>query len=59
MVDKVVDIGVDIGGTFTDVVCVEENKELRAVKVPTTPGDPITAIREGIEEILQLFKCEA
>ena len=54
MADKVVDIGVDIGGTFTDVVCVEENKNLHAVKIPTTPGDPISAIREGLQKILQL-----
>ncbi len=54
MADKVVDIGVDIGGTFTDVVCVEGNKNLHAVKVPSTPGNPIVAIRQGLEKILQL-----
>ena len=33
-------IGVDIGGTFTDVVLVEETTgRVEVVKVPTTPRD--------------------
>jgi N-methylhydantoinase A/oxoprolinase/acetone carboxylase beta subunit len=28
-------ISTDIGGTFTDLVCVDENGKLNVVKVPT------------------------
>ncbi len=49
-----VEIGVDIGGTFTDVVCREPGGQLRLMKVPTSRGDPseavikaVTAMREG------------
>ncbi|HEX8771872.1 MAG TPA: hydantoinase/oxoprolinase family protein, partial [Acidimicrobiales bacterium] len=36
--------GVDTGGTFTDVV----GDDGRVVKVPSTPGDPSLAVREGL-----------
>ena len=47
-------IGVDIGGTFTDVVFADTGtNDLRIHKVPTTPDDPslgmLTAVRELCE----------
>jgi N-methylhydantoinase A len=33
-------IGVDIGGTFTDLVLADANGNIRVFKVPTVPGDP-------------------
>ena len=33
-------IGVDVGGTFTDVVCVREGRAPLVFKVPSTPADP-------------------
>src|SRR3954454_11502516 len=33
-------IGVDIGGTFTDVVCVGADGNIRLLKLPTTSRDP-------------------
>ncbi|KPV40557.1 hypothetical protein AN478_05060 [Thiohalorhabdus denitrificans] len=42
-------IGVDIGGTFTDVVAVEPGSHRRVDrKVLTTPDDPIQGVLEGI-----------
>jgi N-methylhydantoinase A len=42
-------VGVDTGGTFTDVVAVEQQTgELRRAKVPSVPGDPCLAVLEGI-----------
>ena len=38
------EIGIDTGGTFTDVVCRAGN-EIRLMKVPSTPADPSVAIR--------------
>ena len=34
-------LGIDIGGTFTDAACVnEQTGEVQIVKVPSTPADP-------------------
>jgi N-methylhydantoinase A len=43
-------IGVDTGGTFTDLVLVEEG-ELRVAKVPSRPRDPLGAIRAGLKRL--------
>jgi N-methylhydantoinase A len=40
--------GVDIGGTFTDVVVLDENGLPRAVKVPTTPQDQSAGLVAGL-----------
>lgn len=46
-------IGVDAGGTFTDVCLFEEETgAIHVTKVPSTPGDPSEAITEGVREIL-------
>ena len=41
-------IGVDIGGTFTDVVCLGTDGDLQLVKVPTTRGDPSIAVQRAV-----------
>ena len=47
-------LGVDVGGTFTDVFLLKENDGTLAVhKVSSTPNDPSKAIIMGIYEILQ------
>jgi N-methylhydantoinase A len=46
-----VQIAIDIGGTFTDVVAREDDRTV-ATKVPTTPENLIRGVRRGIEEIL-------
>ena len=33
-------IAVDIGGTFTDLVMLAEDGQLRVAKVPSTPKSP-------------------
>ncbi len=33
-------VGIDVGGTFTDLYCVEENNKPTVLKVPSTPHDP-------------------
>jgi N-methylhydantoinase A len=43
-------LGVDIGGTFTDFVLVNE-RALRLYKRPSTPADPGTAVIAGIDEV--------
>ena len=47
-------IGVDIGGTFTDVVVVEENnRSIHSAKVLTTPQEPEQAVLEAVQEMLR------
>ncbi len=46
-------VGVDTGGTFTDVVAVDEaSGELVAVKTPSTPADPAEGFLTGIRKAL-------
>ncbi len=45
-------LAVDIGGTFTDIVALEESTgELHLAKVPSTPTDPANGFIDGIEHI--------
>jgi N-methylhydantoinase A/oxoprolinase/acetone carboxylase beta subunit len=47
-------IGVDVGGTFTDVVLHDtETRATRIHKVPTTPHDPSDGVLTGILEICE------
>jgi 5-oxoprolinase (ATP-hydrolysing) len=46
-------VGLDIGGTFTDLVLLEEGTdELELHKVLTTPSDPAVGALQGLEELL-------
>jgi N-methylhydantoinase A len=45
------DFGVDVGGTFTDLVCWN-GADLRVGKVPTTTEDQSTGVVEGVHRLL-------
>jgi N-methylhydantoinase A len=46
--------GIDIGGTFTDLVLLDDATGKRAVgKVLTTPEDPSEAVEKGLVELLE------
>ena len=56
-------IGVDIGGTFTDAVAIDEGGRLYRAKAPTTPGDytagiltttQFTILHDMIDDTLKL-----
>jgi len=53
-----IEIGVDIGGTFTDIVCRAPGTPLRTLKIPTTPGDPSQAVLQTLAELLARFGIE-
>jgi len=47
-------IGVDIGGTFSDFVILDEAAgEVRILKVPSTPSDPSIAVLNGLQQLTQ------
>jgi N-methylhydantoinase A len=51
---KTLRIGVDVGGTFTDLAMVDEaTGRIGFHKVPSTPSDPSQAIEAGIRGILE------
>ena len=45
------EVGVDIGGTFTDVVCRSAGGELKLVKIPTTRANPSAGVLHAIEHM--------
>ncbi|TAN31680.1 hydantoinase/oxoprolinase family protein [bacterium] len=46
-------IGVDTGGTFTDLVLLEDSGRATQLKVASTPDDPARALVEGIRQLLE------
>jgi N-methylhydantoinase A len=49
-------VGIDTGGTFTDVVAVDENTgEIVTTKTPSTPADPADGFLAGVRKILHLL----
>ena len=52
-------IGVDTGGTFTDVVAFDEDSgELVTTKTPSTPGNPADGFITGVERILSVLGAD-
>ena len=50
-------IGIDTGGTFTDVVCVRSDTGgVHTTKTPTTPADYSEGLLQGIRKIMQEVK---
>ena len=45
-------LGIDIGGTFTDLVLLDEAGAVRFGKTLTTYGDPTDGIVTGMREVL-------
>src|SRR6476646_3566706 len=59
MTQRRIRIGIDTGGTFTDVVAFDEDSgELVTTKTPSTPGNPADGFIAGIEKILDIVGAE-
>jgi N-methylhydantoinase A len=44
-------IGIDVGGTFTDLIAVDEHGEAIIAKVASTPSDPSLGVLDGIAQL--------
>src|SRR5579872_6636718 len=46
-------LGIDTGGTFTDIVAIDEvSGEILTTKTPSTPDDPSRGLLEGVYKVL-------
>ena len=53
-------IGIDTGGTFTDVVALDEvSGELVTTKTPSTPSNPADGFINGVAKVLDLMGASA
>ena len=46
-------IGIDVGGTFTDLLVCDEEGRTRICKSPTTPADPSLGVFAALEQAAQ------
>ena len=44
-------VGVDVGGTFTDIVAIDDEGRRSVLKLPTTPADQSAGVMEGLDRI--------
>ena len=51
-------IGIDVGGTFTDIVIVDAKNEITVLKVPSVHENPMEGIKNGLREIANTLGCE-
>ncbi|MGZ5400346.1 MAG: hydantoinase/oxoprolinase family protein, partial [Nocardioides sp.] len=52
-------IGIDTGGTFTDVVAVDEDTgDMVTTKTPSTPGNPADGFLAGVEKVLDMLGAD-
>ncbi|MFQ5409361.1 MAG: hydantoinase/oxoprolinase family protein, partial [Anaerolineales bacterium] len=48
-------IGIDIGGTFTDFVFYDESGRLHTFKILSTPRDPAEAVLDGLQRLSRQY----
>ncbi len=48
-------LGVDVGGTFTDLLCITPDGDVVVAKTPTTPDDQSTGVMNGVAELAEQF----
>ena len=48
-------VGVDVGGTFTDLICVTPDGDVVLDKTPTTPDDQSVGVMNGLQQLADRF----
>ena len=54
---QIITLGVDIGGTFTDICCIAasgDGDQLHWTKVPSTPKNPAVGVLQATDKILEV-----
>src|SRR6266705_5215182 len=51
-------LGIDIGGTFTDLAALDEDGKSWRVKVPTTPSDPSSGALQTVKDFLKEYNVD-
>src|ERR1051325_11946309 len=49
-------IGIDVGGTYTDLVAIDESGQIVFAKSPSTPADQSVGVMAGLEELARRLK---
>jgi N-methylhydantoinase A len=49
-------IGIDVGGTYTDLVAIDENGRTVFAKSPSTPSDQSVGVMAGLEQLARRLK---
>jgi N-methylhydantoinase A len=52
-------VGIDIGGTFTDLVATDEERGVWKIKVLTTPRDPSVGALDAVRRLLEKERVDA
>lgn len=52
-------LGIDTGGTFTDIVLISETGDILSTKAPTTPDDFSRGVMDAIHEMARLMNLSA
>jgi N-methylhydantoinase A len=50
---QMIQMAVEVGGTFTDLIWTDGSGRVRTHKVPSTPEDPSVGVIDGLDEALQ------
>src|SRR5436309_2191381 len=51
-------LGIDIGGTFTDLAALDEDGKSWRVKVPTTPSNPASGALQTVKQFLKEYNID-
>src|SRR3984893_68255 len=51
-------IGIDVGGTFTDLVAIDAAGGASLAKVPSTPDDPSRGVLDGLTQLASRLQLD-
>jgi N-methylhydantoinase A len=52
-------VGIDVGGTFTDLVAIDDRGVATLAKVPSTPDDPSRGVLDGLARLAETLAMPA